>query len=125
MLNFCNVKKFKAPGRFELPISCLLDRRFNQLSHGAEMIEREILAYLKQFTCTKKTVHKRVDSATNIGRSQFWSCKDIICTNKREKMISFSYRKKSDYNFLKVAALSRRVFNFFPSKNEVSISIEK
>ncbi len=25
----------KAPGRFELPISCLLDRRFNQLSHGA------------------------------------------------------------------------------------------
>ena len=25
----------KAPGRFELLISCLLDRRFNQLSHGA------------------------------------------------------------------------------------------
>ena len=28
-------KNYKAPGRFELPISCLLDRRFNQLSHGA------------------------------------------------------------------------------------------
>ncbi len=28
--------KNKAPGRFELPISCLLDRRFNQLSHGAK-----------------------------------------------------------------------------------------
>ena len=25
----------KAPARFELTISCLLDRRFNQLSHGA------------------------------------------------------------------------------------------
>ena len=25
----------KAPARFELAISCLLDRRFNQLSHGA------------------------------------------------------------------------------------------
>ena len=28
-------KKRKAPPRFELGISCLLDRRFNQLSHGA------------------------------------------------------------------------------------------
>ena len=27
--------KNKAPARFELAISCLLDRRFNQLSHGA------------------------------------------------------------------------------------------
>ena len=27
--------KMKAPARFELAISCLLDRRFNQLSHGA------------------------------------------------------------------------------------------
>ena len=26
----------KAPERFELSISCLLDRRFNQLSHGAD-----------------------------------------------------------------------------------------
>ena len=25
----------EAPARFELAISCLLDRRFNQLSHGA------------------------------------------------------------------------------------------
>ena len=28
-------RKRKAPPRFELGISCLLDRRFNQLSHGA------------------------------------------------------------------------------------------
>lgn len=28
-------KNKKAPPRFELGISCLLDRRFNQLSHGA------------------------------------------------------------------------------------------
>merc|ERR1712215_84605 len=28
-------RKTKAPPRFELGISCLLDRRFNQLSHGA------------------------------------------------------------------------------------------
>ena len=31
--NIANVTK--APGGFEPPISCLLDRRFNQLSHGA------------------------------------------------------------------------------------------
>ena len=30
-------KKIKAPPRFELGISCLLDRRFNQLSHGATL----------------------------------------------------------------------------------------
>ena len=29
------IKTKKAPTRFELVISCLLDRRFNQLSHGA------------------------------------------------------------------------------------------
>ena len=29
--------KDEAPARFELAISCLLDRRFNQLSHGAEV----------------------------------------------------------------------------------------
>ena len=29
-------KNIKAPARFELAISCLLDRRFNQLSHGAD-----------------------------------------------------------------------------------------
>ena len=28
----------KAPPRFELGISCLLDRRFNQLSHGALVV---------------------------------------------------------------------------------------
>ena len=32
------INKIKAPARFELAISCLLDRRFNQLSHGATVI---------------------------------------------------------------------------------------
>jgi hypothetical protein len=31
--------KRKAPPRFELGISCLLDRRFNQLSHGALVVQ--------------------------------------------------------------------------------------
>ena len=31
------VKVIQPPGRFELPISCLLDRRFNQLSHGGKI----------------------------------------------------------------------------------------
>ena len=32
-------EKSKAPPRFELGISCLLDRRFNQLSHGANIMD--------------------------------------------------------------------------------------
>ena len=32
----------KAPARFELAISCLLDRRFNQLSHGAGVRDEPI-----------------------------------------------------------------------------------
>ena len=39
-------KKIKAPPRFELGISCLLDRRFNQLSHGATLKYRIILMHL-------------------------------------------------------------------------------
>ena len=31
-------KKSEAPPRFELGISGLLDRRFNQLSHGAKLL---------------------------------------------------------------------------------------
>ena len=38
--------KTKAPARFELAISCLLDRRFNQLSHGA-MLETAMQLYSK------------------------------------------------------------------------------
>ena len=41
----------EAPARFELTISCLLDRRFNQLSHGAvvnifEKIGFELIRYV-------------------------------------------------------------------------------
>ena len=32
--------KNEAPARFELAISCLLDRRFNQLSHGAGVVDK-------------------------------------------------------------------------------------
>ena len=42
MFFFQNIKIWhldkKAPARFELAISCLLDRRFNQLSHGAGVL---------------------------------------------------------------------------------------
>ena len=34
----------KAPARFELAISCLLDRRFNQLSHGAGVRDEPIFS---------------------------------------------------------------------------------
>ena len=37
----CMIKQ-KAPPRFELGISCLLDRRFNQLSHGADVKHDEL-----------------------------------------------------------------------------------
>ena len=33
----------QAPTRFELVISCLLDRRFNQLSHGAEVLAVSVI----------------------------------------------------------------------------------
>ena len=35
--------KKQAPARFELAISCLLDRRFNQLSHGAEVLAVSVI----------------------------------------------------------------------------------
>ena len=39
----------KAPARFELAISCLLDRRFNQLSHGARVCAKtEICHQIKR-----------------------------------------------------------------------------
>ena len=37
----------EAPARFELTISCLLDRRFNQLSHGAVLDSKR---FFKKFT---------------------------------------------------------------------------
>ena len=43
------LSKRKAPPRFELGISCLLDRRFNQLSHGAvvpEQVDKQVLKIL-------------------------------------------------------------------------------
>ena len=53
----------KAAARFELTISCLLDRRFNQLSHGATCD----MCTEKQNT-TKATVHSSLKKVTpNVG----------------------------------------------------------
>ena len=53
----------EAPTRFELMISCLLDRRFNQLSHGATCD----MCTEKQNT-TKATVHSSLKKVTpNVG----------------------------------------------------------
>ena len=35
-------KRIKAPAGFEPTISCLLDRRFNQLSHGAGVVDKHL-----------------------------------------------------------------------------------
>ena len=43
-LTYGLTKKNEAPARFELAISCLLDRRFNQLSHGARVTGRRNLS---------------------------------------------------------------------------------
>ena len=42
--------KDEAPARFELAISCLLDRRFNQLSHGAEVLAVSVICLVVK-TC--------------------------------------------------------------------------
>ena len=55
----------KAPGRFELPISCLLDRRFNQLSHGATAIERPELSCLVQLQKTTRRIVKDTNMCFN------------------------------------------------------------
>ena len=44
---------YKAPPRFELGISCLLDRRFNQLGHGALSIHK-CKRHCKSNTCVTK-----------------------------------------------------------------------
>ena len=41
-LTYGLTKKNEAPARFELAISCLLDRRFNQLSHGAGVVDKHL-----------------------------------------------------------------------------------
>ena len=58
---------YKAPPRFELGISCLLDRRFNQLSHGAKLLGRtqlfmptQQLSIGNQVTRMKKSSKKKL-----------------------------------------------------------------
>ncbi|EEB19969.1 hypothetical protein Phum_PHUM598150 [Pediculus humanus corporis] len=43
----------QAPGGFEPPISCLLDRRFNQLSHGAVVSFKMSQKQCRSFEYTK------------------------------------------------------------------------
>ena len=44
------IKKNQVPARFELTISCLLDRRFNQLSHGTLVIIHETRCIILTFS---------------------------------------------------------------------------
>ena len=57
----CEKKKYfaqaKAPEGFEPSISCLLDRRFNQLSHGAGVVNSHLYYAYTEATyilCQKK-----------------------------------------------------------------------
>ena len=60
-LTYGLTKKNEAPARFELAISCLLDRRFNQLSHGARVPDQgslfitfKSITVLKQKSCAQR-----------------------------------------------------------------------
>ena len=60
-LTYGLTKKNEAPARFELAISCLLDRRFNQLSHGARVPMQgkpvhviKIIAMQQQKSCAQR-----------------------------------------------------------------------
>ena len=60
-------RMYKAPPRFELGISCLLDRRFNQLSHGAKLLggtqlfmHTQQLSIGNQVTRMKKSSKKKL-----------------------------------------------------------------
>ena len=77
----------KAPARFELAISCLLDRRFNQLSHGAGVLNKQKKSLLfKPDTQISPLFLKRAVSVVVItsalhaegrqfepGTAQFWT----------------------------------------------------
>ncbi len=63
--------KQKAPGRFELPISCLLDRRFNQLSHGANIHKGKKTLYLCLF-------HSKINVWLILFKFSFKSCKKYV-----------------------------------------------
>ena len=58
-----NFAQNEAPPRFELGISCLLDRRFNQLSHGAAMM----LCALTKLLMTTCFVLRLKKDAPNVG----------------------------------------------------------
>ena len=56
------MNKNKAPTRFELVISCLLDRRFNQLSHGATLVK------MHEYTDPMQLLSHNVEKTTpNVG----------------------------------------------------------
>ena len=57
----------KAPARFELAISCLLDRRFNQLSHGAVLLLHSLNVLLVQGGQGKNDMWTKKSFAPNVG----------------------------------------------------------
>jgi hypothetical protein len=56
---------YKAPARFELAISCLLDRRFNQLSHGAELPGGDQMLYT--FSTGRLCRNQKKNVSPNVG----------------------------------------------------------
>ena len=65
--------KSKAPARFELAISCLLDRRFNQLSHGAGLRKQALdfglvfHVFLQVFSYCSRCEKKLKSWSPNVG----------------------------------------------------------
>ena len=82
----------KSPAKFELTISCLLDRRFNQLGHGAEFFKDFIVLcpkiFLRQDTADWIIRHDKVDKRQ-------WA------TRTAGKKLNFSWRaaRKTQYCF--------------------------
>ena len=72
-------KNIKAPARFELAISCLLDRRFNQLSHGANTAKCDKYAIYVLKQCLK---------SSRFGYTYFMSLVDFILQNEFESLDS-------------------------------------
>ena len=67
-----NFAQNEAPPRFELGISCLLDRRFNQLSHGANTAKCDKYAIYVLKQCLK---------SSRFGYTYFMSLVDFILQN--------------------------------------------
>ena len=76
-----NMNQNKAPEGFEPSISCLLDRRFNQLSHGANLIN---------------TCHNAIDQNISVPITSMF-CSEIVLSEMshvsscREKLLQICW----------------------------------